>query len=60
MTTTILERSAVATIDTTDVGIESGSTVLDGAAVPYASATLVLPLLDDVLLDWLDRRFPSR
>lgn len=56
MTTTLLRPEATATVDTTDVQIEGGASTLDSAAVPYASSTLVLPFLDDTLLDWLDPR----
>ncbi|GAA5205872.1 phage head spike fiber domain-containing protein [Microbacterium kyungheense] len=54
MTTRLLEPVAVATIDTTDVKVAGGKTRLDSSTVPYASATLEFPLLDDTLLDWLD------
>lgn len=60
MTTQSFAPESVATVDATDVGVARGSTTLDAAAVPYASAELVLPLLEDDLLDWLDPRAGGR
>lgn len=54
--TRLLRPHGIATIDTTEVTIAGGSTKLDSATVPYASATLELPLLEDSLLEWLDPR----
>lgn len=56
MTTVVLRPTASVTIDTTIVDVEGGTSTLDIAAVPYATSSLVMPLLDDELLDWLDPR----
>ena len=56
MTTRILDSTATATVDTTEVVIEGGRTTLSTANVPYATATLELPPLSDELVAWLDPR----
>jgi hypothetical protein len=56
VTDTLIEPTAVATIDTDAVAIEDGLTTLDSGAVPYATATLTLPLLSDEKINWLDPR----
>lgn len=56
MSTHLLRPTAVATIDATDVDLAAGTTRLDSSAVPYASASLEFPLLEDELLEWLDPR----
>lgn len=55
MTTTIMRPEVVATIDGDDWKVIANSTArLDANAVPYATATLELPLLPDDVLDTLD------
>lgn len=56
MTDILLETDCTATIDGAEVSIESGRTSLSKVRVPYATATLELPLLGDDLIEWLDPR----
>lgn len=57
MTTSMLRPTASVLIDGDDFQAEGGSSVtLDAGAVPYARATVELPLLSDALIDYLDPR----
>lgn len=57
MSTILHKPSAVATFDSVDYTPRVGSSArLDAAAVPYATATIQLPLLDDAVLEELDPR----
>lgn len=51
---TVLETTVVAQLHGADVGVESGTSTLDSGAVPYATAQLVFPLLDEGTLAWAD------
>lgn len=56
MSTTLIRPVASVLIDTDEYGITEGSVKLDAGAVPYARASVTLPLLDDATLDYLDPR----
>lgn len=57
MSTKLIYPRASATFDGDDYGARPGSTAtLDAAAVPYAQATIELPLIDESVIDVLDPR----
>lgn len=56
MTTPILRPTASVEIDGDQFSIVDGTITLDSGAVPYATATLELPLLDDSIIEYLDAR----
>lgn len=57
MSTTLIRRAATVDIDGDAFTVRTGSTCkLDLRAVPYATARVELPLLDDEVLSWLDPR----
>lgn len=61
MSTALIRPTAVATIGGDDFAVRPGSTArLDSTAVPYASATLELPMLAEAALETLDPRDGSR
>lgn len=61
MSDTVLIRPyASATIDGDATTVELGNVVLDSGAVPYATASVVIPFVDEATVDWLDPRGAGR
>lgn len=60
MSTALLVPTASIDIDGSAFQVTSGEVTLDSSAVPYCSASYVLPFVDDAYLDWLDPREDRR
>lgn len=56
MTTRLLKPIFTVAIDGDDDAVRSADVTLDAGAVPYASATVVMSLMDDATLELLDPR----
>lgn len=56
MSTALLRPTTTAIIDSAEFIPREGSVQMDAGGVPYATATLTFPLLEDEVVEWLDPR----